>query len=77
MQSTVRHPEMPPPIRSPTPPPIHPPTPPADEVNEAAGAVHHSERLRLLKDTFELVRHAHLRNKASIITFVTGNGVVT
>jgi transposase InsO family protein len=28
----------------------------ADEVNEAADAVHHSERLRLLKDTFELVR---------------------
>jgi hypothetical protein len=56
MQSTVRHPEMPPPIH----PPIRPPTPPADttadEVNEAAGAVHHSERLRLLKDTFELVR---------------------
>jgi transposase InsO family protein len=28
----------------------------ADEVNEAADAVHHSERLRLLKDTFEFVR---------------------
>jgi transposase InsO family protein len=27
-----------------------------DEVNEAADAVHHSERLRLLKDTFEFVR---------------------
>jgi hypothetical protein len=28
----------------------------ADEVKEADDAVHHSERLRLLKDTFELVR---------------------
>jgi hypothetical protein len=35
----------------------HPPADTAaDEVNEADDAVHHSERLRLLKDTFELVR---------------------
>jgi hypothetical protein len=57
----------------------HPKLPPADEVKEAADAVHHSERLRLLKDTFELVRVNLARafaNRASIITFVTGSGVV-
>jgi hypothetical protein len=57
--------------------------PPADtadnEADEAEDAVHHSERLRLLKDTFELVRVNLARafaNRASIITFVTGSGVV-
>jgi transposase InsO family protein len=53
--------------------------PPADtadnETDEADDAVHHSERLRLLNDTFELVRVNLARafaNRASIITFVTG-----
>jgi hypothetical protein len=54
--------------------------PPADEVKEADDAVHHSERLRLLKDTFELVWVNLARafaKQSKYYNFVTASGVVT